>query len=152
MVTEERSERITALRRWLGAPVDASGVAALRVLFGLVMLASSVRFVARGWVDSLLLEPRFHFAYPGLAWAAPSSAPAVYACFALMMLGALGLALGLWQRASALSFFVGFTAVELTDRAYYLNHYYLVSLLAALCCVLPLSRVLSLDAWRARRR
>ena len=66
MATERGS-----LRARLGAPVDAAGVAAFRIAFGLVMGWSSVRFVAKGWVEAMLVAPRFHFAYPGFEWIAP---------------------------------------------------------------------------------
>jgi hypothetical protein len=42
---------------------------------------------------------------------------------------------------------VCFTWLQLLDVSNYLNHYYLVSLLAFLCCLLPLHRLWSIDAW-----
>jgi vitamin K-dependent gamma-carboxylase len=142
---------IERARVWLGAPVDATGVACFRIAFGLLMAASSVRFVAKGWIASLLVAPRFHFAYPGFSWLAPWPAPWLYAHFALMTLAALGVAFGCYYRASALLLLLTFTSAELFDQTYYLNHYYLATLCAALCCALPLQRAWSLDAWRARR-
>jgi hypothetical protein len=72
----------------------------------------------------------------------------MHACFALMGTAALGLCLGAFTRVSALVFFLTFTYAELIDKATYLNHYYLVSLLAFLLIFLPCSTVLSVDAWR----
>jgi vitamin K-dependent gamma-carboxylase len=139
-------------RRWLGTPVDAAGVACFRIAFGLVMAFSAVRFMAKGWIDALFVEPRFHFAYPGMEWLSPWPAPWLYAHFALMTAAALGVALGFCYRSSALLLFLTFTSAELYDQTYYLNHYYLASLIAGLCCVLPLQRAWSVDAWRAGRR
>jgi len=152
------TERVTRrARAWLGAPVDAAGVACFRIAFGLLMACSSVRFAARGWIDELFVAPRFHFAYPGFEWLAPWPAPWLYAHFALMTVAALGVAFGYRYRTSALLLFLTFSSAELFDQTYYLNHYYLSSLLAGLCCVLPLQRTWSLDAWfethrKARRR
>ncbi|MGB1277243.1 MAG: HTTM domain-containing protein, partial [Nannocystaceae bacterium] len=55
-----------------------------------------------------------------------------------------------YRTATAL-FFVGFTYIELLDQAAYLNHYYLISLLALLMVGLPLHGAWSLDAWRVPR-
>ncbi|MCO6442562.1 MAG: HTTM domain-containing protein [Anaerolineae bacterium] len=46
-----------------------------------------------------------------------------------------------------------FTYVELIDLAYYLNHYYFISVMSLLMTVLPLNRTLSLDArWHPELR
>ena len=39
--------------------------------FGLLVVASTVRFLARGWVGSLYLAPEHHLTYPGFDWVAP---------------------------------------------------------------------------------
>ena len=36
-------------------------------------VASTVRFLARGWVGSLYLAPEHHLTYPGFDWVAPVS-------------------------------------------------------------------------------
>src|SRR5690606_10124161 len=53
-------------------------------------------------------------------------------------------ALGIFYRWALAVFFVGFTYVELIDKVNYLNHYYLVSLLAFLMIFMPLDRGFSL--------
>src|SRR5690349_3077816 len=113
-------------------PVDAAGVGAFRLLFGLLMVAAVVRFVAKGWVRELYLAPTYHFTYLGFDWVRPFSATGMAVLFALMGTAALFIALGAFTRAAAAVFFVTFTYAELIDQATYLNHYYLVSLLALL--------------------
>jgi len=56
--------------------------------------------------------------------------------------------LGLFYRVAMALLIVGFGYVQLIDVTTYLNHYYLVCLLAGLLLVLPANRVFSLDAWR----
>lgn len=141
--------RRTGLAAWLGEPVDAAGVGAFRLLFGLLMAGAVVRFVARGWVKELYLDPPFHFTYLGFDWVRPFSPPGMALLFALMGLSALFVALGAFTRVAAAVFFLTFTYAELIDRATYLNHYYLVSLLAFLFVVLPVGRAFSFDARRA---
>lgn len=148
---------MTATERpgWLAGldePVDALGLAFFRIAFGVLMLAAVVRFVAYGWVHDLYIAPPFHFTYLGFDWVKPWPGSGLYFHFALMGLAALGIALGAFTRLSALVFFLTFTYAELIDKATYLNHYYLVSLIALLLCVLPSGAACSVDAWRQRRR
>jgi vitamin K-dependent gamma-carboxylase len=119
------------------AHVDSASLRVFRLLFGLIMAASTLRFVANGWVETQLLAPTHLFAYPGFAFVRPLPAPLMYAVFALLGGAALTLALGLRPRLSALVFLLGFTYVELLDQTRYLNHYYLVSLLAFLLALVP---------------
>lgn len=137
-----RAKVLSALNR----PVDAASLVALRVMFGLVMLGSIVRYFHNGWVERFYVEPTFHFTYWGFGWVAPLPAAGMNALFVGLGVAALCITIGLAYRFAALVFFVGFTYVHLLDVSNYLNHYYLVSLLALLLCVLPLHRAGSLDA------
>ena len=135
-------------RAALVAPRDIASLAAFRVAFGLIVVASSLRFLAYGWIDDMFVMPKFRFAYWGLGWV-PAPSPAVtYALFAaLAVLGAL-VAVGLWFRPAVALLFLVFTYLQVVDATNYLNHYYLVSLLAALMFFIPVHRAFSLDARR----
>jgi len=139
---------VGALRERLRAPVDSASLGALRALFGAMMFIGVIRFAARGWIRSLYVVPTHFFPYVGFSWVRPLPAPAMYLLFAVMGASALGLALGWRTRASTLTFALSFTYVELIDKTVYLNHYYLVSLLAFLLAALPSGATLSLDARR----
>ena len=130
----------------LARPVDIAWLAAFRVLFGLTMCTSMLRFIGYGWVESFFLRPRFHFKYWGFSWVEALPAPLMHALFwALAALG-LAIALGLFFRAATFAFAVGFTYLQLVDVTTYLNHYYLASLLALLLALSPAHRAYSLDA------
>jgi vitamin K-dependent gamma-carboxylase len=60
---------------------------------------------------------------------------------------AICILLGVVYRASMTLFFLGFTYVFLLDKAQYLNHFYLISLISLLLIFFPAHRALSLDAW-----
>jgi hypothetical protein len=141
-------EIVDPVRAHLAAPVDAASLAAFRFLFGLLMCGAALRFLAKGWVKELLLTPTFHFAYPAFEFVRPWPSLAMHLHFVLLALLALAVALGFRYRLAAPAFLVGVTYVELIDQAIYLNHYYLVSLLALLLSLLPVGRVHSLDARR----
>jgi hypothetical protein len=133
----------------LTAPVDASSVAAFRILFGTLMLALVVRFFAHGWIDEYFLAPRHFFPYYGFEWVRPWPGAGMYVHFAAMGGLALCIAAGLWYRASVVGFGALFAYAHLIDKTNYLNHYYLVICLCLLMAFLPLHRHASLDARRA---
>ena len=126
------------LRRHLAAPIDGASLVAFRVAFGLAMAANVLRYEAQGWVDELYVAPEL--AFPFLEGVERLPGPAMHGVFAVVLASALGIASGLAHRLFTAVFLVAFTYLELVDRTTYLNHYYLVSLLAALMLVMPLGR------------
>ena len=124
-----RDETTTALPTTL---VDAASVAAFRVGFGALMLVATVRFAARGWIDEILDRPTFHFTFTFFEWVKPLPQPWLDVQYAVMAVSATLLMLGVRARVSAGVFFVLFTWAELIEKAAYLNHYFLVSLVALL--------------------
>ena len=42
-----------------------------RISFGLLVAASMIRFVAKGWVESLYLAPAHHLTYARFEWVRP---------------------------------------------------------------------------------
>jgi hypothetical protein len=68
--------------------------------------------------------------------------------FAALAVLAAMVAAGLFYRVAAALYLLGFTYAFLLDQARYLNHYYLVALLAFLLVFLPAGRAFSLDTRR----
>ena len=126
-------------------PISAIPIGLFRILFGFMMFAGGIRFVSMGWLDEQLIHPVFHFHYYGFEWIKPLYAQYMYIMYGLMVASSLTLAIGLFTRISALLFFLLFTYFELIDLTYYLNHYYFISLIAFLLCILPVGRILSVD-------
>jgi len=145
-MTDGRSRLSAALRAAFN-PIDIAWLAALRVLFGLAMAFSMVRFIAYGWIDRFFVAPAFHFKYWGFAWVEPLSGAGMHQLF--WALAALGLcvALGVCFRLSALLFALGFAYLQLIDVTTYLNHYYLATLLSLLLALSPAGRAYSVDVW-----
>ncbi len=127
-------------------PVDIAWLTAFRVLFGLTLCVSMLRFLAYGWVDELFVKPRFHFKYWGLGWVDALSASHTHALFWILAGLALCVALGLAYRVTLALFALGFGYLQAVDVANYLNHYYLALLLALLLLLAPANRAFSLDA------
>lgn len=123
----------------------AATLAAFRVLFGIMMFVSIVRFWAHGWIEKLYIDPSFHFSYYGFEWVKPIGAW-TYLIFIVCALSAIGVALGWKYRWSITAFFLSFTYIELMDKTTYLNHYYFISAMSFLMIFLPAGRYFSMDA------
>jgi hypothetical protein len=144
------TEQAGVSRLWaaLLAPRDIAALVAFRVAFGLVVTVSALRFLAFGWVDFFFVQPDFRFTYWGFGWVPRLSGPWLHALFVALAVLGLCVALGLFYRVATALLFVTFSYVQLLDVTTYLNHYYLVCLLAGLLCFVPAHRAFSLDAWR----
>ena len=140
------TDRVRAVGAALLKPVDSAWLAAFRVLFGLTLLISTLRFLAYGWIDQLFIAPQFHFKYWGFSWVKVPPAGELHAVFWLLAGLCLLVSVGLLFRVAAFGLFVGFTYLQLLDVTTYLNHYYLASLLALLLACSPAGRTWSLDA------
>ena len=125
-------------------------MAVFRIGFGLVAVYSSVRFLAKGWVDSLYLAPEHHLTYPGFGWVQPWPSPWMHLHVVVLALLGGCIALGYRHRLAAALFVVGFAYAELIDAALYLNHYWFVTLAGLLLVLLPVHHRWSLDARQGR--
>lgn len=112
------------------------------------MLFSTLRFLVNGWVETQYLEPTFHFKYFGFEWVEVAPPAILYGIFAVMALSAFLIMIGAFYQISTASFFLTFTYIELLDKTWYLNHYYLVTILSFLLIWVPAHRHFSVDAWR----
>ena len=139
---------IDDLRRYLAQPVDILPLAVLRIAFGALMFFSTLRFMLKGWVEALYIQPEFHFSYLGFEWVKPLPGPGMPLVFIALLALSACVGLGFMYRISIALFFLLFTYIELIDQATYLNHYYFISLLSFLLNFMPAHRYFSLDVWR----
>ena len=123
----------------LKQPTPAMPLSVFRLLFGLAMVFSTLRFMLLGWIEDHYIRPKLHFKYWGFEWIEPLSAEGLYAIHILMMIAALGVAFTskITYKISAIILFITFTYTELIDISYYLNHYYYVSIVCLLLCFIP---------------
>ena len=121
-----------------------------RVAFGLLILISIIRFWYNGWIESLYLEPNFHFSYFGFSWVKPLGTW-TYVIFLICMVSSFFMILGYKYRLASVALFLSFTYIELMDKTTYLNHYYLVSLLSFMLIFLPAAANNSIDAIKNKK-
>ncbi len=110
-----------------------------RVCWAILMIISSVRFMYLGWIEDHYVSPVFHFKYWGFEWIEPLGRTELYVVHFLMIVSAVGIVIctKILYRISAVLLFLSFTYTELIDLTYYLNHYYFVSLICFLLCIIP---------------
>ena len=113
-------------------PVAGDSVLWARRAFFALASVTALRFLAKGWVREFYTLPSYHFTWPGFHFAIPLPHQGLVLVFVAMAISAACAALERWVFASALSFTLLFVYVELLDRTYYLNHYYLITLVAML--------------------
>jgi vitamin K-dependent gamma-carboxylase len=153
--------RWSALRERMLRPVDAAWLVALRVLYGTIVFGSTARVLvlgvlpssgSRDWVEAFFVRQRFHFKYYGFSWVEPPAGNGIYILLVALCLLGLLVAAGALYRVTSVALALGFIWFELIDATFYVNHYYLLSLLGLLLAISPAGRYGSLDAWWARRR
>lgn len=130
-----------------GKPAYSASLAVFRVVFGLMILGSTLRFWAKGWIEELYIQPDFFFSYYGFEWVKPLG-EYTYILFFICGISALFFALGWFYRLASVLLLLSFTYIELMDKTNYLNHYYFVSLVLFLMVWLPANVNFSIDAIR----
>jgi len=120
-------------------------LALYRVGFGILVMYSLSRFALNGWVESLYLEPDFHFSYYGFSWVKPIGIY-TYLIFLICFSSALFVTIGYRYRYAIILLFLSFTYIELMDKTTYLNHYYLISCISFLMIFLPSATYFAIDS------
>ena len=141
---------INSIANYFNKQSSAAPLAVFRMFFGFLMFISLVRFWSKGWIESLYIEPSFHFSYYGFEWVKPVGLY-TYAFFIICGISAFFVAIGYKYRLSILIFFLSFTYIELMDKTTYLNHYYFVSLVSFIMLFIPCNAMFSIDAISIRK-
>ena len=132
------------INRYLNKYTDPAPLSVFRILFGILMFISLLRFYLKGWIETIYINPDFHFKYYGFEWV-ESLGEWNYLLFIICALSSIFIALGYKYQLSIIVFFLSFTYIELIDVASYLNHYYFISILSFLLIFLPANAKFSID-------
>ncbi|MGH7788244.1 MAG: HTTM domain-containing protein, partial [Candidatus Binatia bacterium] len=139
------------LRRWAEAlyvPVDAASLGVVRIVFGAMVAWDAVRYFHFGWIDEYYLLPKWHFTYLYFDFVRPWPGEWMYVHFAGLGGLAVLVSVGLYYRAAIVGLFLAYTYVFLLEKSVYMNHYYLIGLLAFLLIWMQPQRAFSLDRLR----
>ncbi len=138
--------KLTLLQhRFINQSVEISPLITFRIIFGLLMFYGVLRFFQKNWVEKIYIEPNFFFKYYGFEWVEHLSLNGIYALYSIVGITSILICIGLFYRLACIAFFFSFSYLQLIDATNYLNHYYLVCLLAFLLIFLPANRAFSID-------
>lgn len=130
---------------WLFRHTSIAPLVVFRIAFGLLLLYSIYRTYEEGWIKELYIDPIYHFSF--FSSITPLDGQGMYIVFGLLAVSALGIAAGFLYRLNTVIHFILFVYVELLDKTFYLNHYYLVTLLVFWLIWVPAHHWYSIDAW-----
>lgn len=139
--------RLHAFEEFFFHPVDGSYLGFFRFLFGLILIGEIHEFYRDGWIQTFYVRAPMLTTYDLFPNLTALSAQGMESLFGILLLATFGITLGLFPRISSGIFFFGFGYSFLLQKARYLNHYYLVLLLAFLFMFLPSDRCFSVRSW-----
>lgn len=134
------------MKKYFQQSSSAAPLAIFRIVFGLLIFGSIVRFWSKGWIAELYIKPKYFFPFYGFEFVKPLGEYS-YLLFAICAISALMLAAGYFYRVAAIGLFLSFTYIELIDKSTYLNHYYFISMICLLMIFLPANVYFSADAF-----
>jgi vitamin K-dependent gamma-carboxylase len=129
---------------------DASYLAVFRILWGSIMAYEAYTYTAYeyGKMFYSFYNSVIQFKYFGFEWCeVPSNPDVLKAAILVMMVAGLFVTLGFLYRLSSVVFFALFTYIYMLEQAFYLNHFYLVSVLSFMMILLPCNCYFSIDAY-----
>ncbi len=133
------------IKQFLNKTIPIFPLISFRIGFGILMLFGLVRSLMQGWVYELYVKPQFFFSFYGFENLPRVGETLVYIIYAMAIISAILISIGLFYRFATIGFFLCFTYLELYDATNYLNHYYLICLFAFLLIFLPANKSHSLD-------
>ena len=141
------SAKVHDLRVWLSLPVSGQSLAAMRILFGAILVWDYFETLHGNRILGFYVLSAVQFPYFGLNFIKPLPDPWIFIAWGGVGVSAALIAIGLFFRVAIIVFIVLFGYFFLLDRVQYLNHNYMVLLYAILLAVSPANKVWSLDAF-----
>ena len=146
--TDAAAGRKRSLISRLFEPVDIASLVVFRICFGVILFIEACRYLYSNWVGPYWVLPEFNFTFLLFDWVRPWPGDGMYLHFLALGLLALCIAAGFFYRLATILFFPAFGYILLLDKTYYLNHFYLITILSFLLILVPAHRAFSIDAWR----
>ena len=136
---------IPTISDYLWRSVNNSPLIVFRLLFGLIMAGQIIYSFFNGWICQTFITQSYNFTFIGFEWLNILHGRGMYFYFGLVLLLALLVSAGLLYRFVSLLLAILWTAVYLSSKIEYNNHYYLLVLLCWLMAAMPAAKRFSLD-------
>lgn len=134
-----------SLKKQLSKPVDIAPLITFRILFGILGVGGLLWSILKGDIQKRYWEPTFFFDYYGFEWLPYLGDGGIIVVYALGIIGALGIMLGMFYRISTVVFALSFSYLHTIDATNFINHYYLIWIFALYLFFSPANRAVSLD-------
>uniref|UniRef100_A0A8C5LZ46 Vitamin K-dependent gamma-carboxylase n=1 Tax=Leptobrachium leishanense TaxID=445787 RepID=A0A8C5LZ46_9ANUR len=136
----------------MNRPTDPAGLGVFRFLFGLLMVLDIFQERGLSYLDHKYLDGLDVCRFPLFNFLRPLPLDWMYLTYVLMLLGALGIALGLFYRFSCLLFLVPYWYVFFLDKTTWNNHSYLYGLIGFQLTLINANRYWSIDGLLSSRK
>ncbi len=133
-------------------PVNNSRLIAFRVLFGMVMAMECIGSIVNGEVNRRFIQTHYNFTFIGFDWLNALHGKMMFAYFGVMVLVAILVSVGFFYRVASFILAIMWSAVYLSDKSQYNNHYYLFLLLCWLMVLAPANKRFSLDIYLRKEK
>ena len=85
--------------------ISIAPLVVFRILFGLIMAISLIRFIFKGWVYDCYILPKLHFKFYGFSWIEPLGEIGMCVIFILMIIACIMIMTGYLYRIAIIYFF-----------------------------------------------
>lgn len=134
-------------------PTDIDSIALFRFIFGCIITWEVYVYFSHGWIAQHFIDPTFHFKHFGFSWVKPLPGIGMYIVWAGMAVCGVLVAIGLFYRVAAFGLATLWSYMFFVEQTRYLNHFYLIMLVAWIMALIPAHTSYSLDAkWRPSLR
>jgi hypothetical protein len=130
--------------------IDNSPLIVFRIFFGFLIACESFGAILTGWVNKVLIAPKFTFSFIGLDWLQPLPGFGMYFYFIIMGLFGIAIMLGYRYRVAIISYTILWAGVYFMQKTSYNNHYYLLLIISFYMIFLPANQYASLDVKQQR--
>ncbi len=138
------------LKNQLFRAVPITPLVYLRIGFGALLFWEVTKFFTKNWIQEYYIGPPIHYTYSCFSWIRPWPGNGMNLHLGVLGIAAFFITAGFFYRFWACVFCIGFTYVFLLEKLRYLNHFYLICLIAFLMILTPANRALSLDVFLKR--
>ena len=93
-----------SLNSYLDSKTSIAPLVVFRISFGLLIFFSIIRFWLKGWIETIYLNPSFHFSYDGFFWVKPIG-ELTYLIFVLCLISSLFVTIGYKYKTASVVLF-----------------------------------------------
>jgi hypothetical protein len=137
---------IKQLNKLAFMPMDISGLAIVRMLYGLLIIYESWRYSDLRIINYQFTGQILYFKFRFFEWVEPLSPAGIQIIFIAYGVAGMAIFLGIFYRVATLTAAFCISYIFLLDATNYLNHFYLIIIFAFLMFFIPAHRGWSLYA------